>query len=213
MKWLFVTPKMEIPSGTASYSQGALTMRLLIGIAFIVLSTAAVLHGQERDRYLLLAAARTGTMQEEINTTAATGYRVLAASRTEGSEVVVVLEQTPDKYQYRLLATTRTGTLQREINEAAEAGYRVVARAVTTKRTSGGNLTRALGGNTRDEGELLILMEKGPEGGVTAQYQVLATGRTGTLQKEISQAAINGYVLLALVSRGEHLAILERTSR
>ena len=188
-------------------------MRFPIGISLIVLSTAAVPHGQERDRYVLLAAARTGTMQQEINDAAAMGYRVIAASRTEGSEVVVVLEQNPDTYLYRLIATTRTGTLQREINEAAEAGYRVMPRAVTTKRTSGGNLTRALGGNTRDEGELLILMEKGPEGGATAQYQVLATGRTGTLQKEISQAAINGYVLLALVSRGEHLAILERTSR
>jgi len=188
-------------------------MRLSAGIAFIVLSTAAVSHGQERDRYLLLAAARTGTMQQEVNTAAATGYRVVAASRTEGNEVVVVLERSPDKYQYRLLATTRTGTLQREINDAAEAGYRVVARAVTTKRTSGG-LTGALAGNNaRNEGELIILMEKGPEGPANAQYQVLATERTGTLQKEISQAAVNGYQLLALVSRGEHLAILERADR
>lgn len=188
-------------------------MRLPIGIALVVLSTAPVSQGQERDRYLLLAAARTGTMQEEVNTAAATGYRVVAASRTDGSEVVVVLERTPDKYQYRLIATTRTGTLQRELNDAAEAGYRVVPRAVTTKRTSGG-LAGALGGNNaRNEGELLVLMEKGPEGPAKAQYQVLATERTGTLQKEISQAAINGYLLVALVSRGEHLAILERTAR
>jgi hypothetical protein len=151
-------------------------------------------------------------MQDEINEAAAKGFRVIAASRTEGTEVIVLLEQTQDKYQYRLIATTRTGTLQREIGEAANDGYRVVPRAVTTKRTSGG-LNAALGGGNRNEGELLVLMEKGPEGSARAQYQVLATSRTGTLQKEISQASINGYTLVALTSRGEHVAILERGVR
>jgi hypothetical protein len=188
-------------------------MRSSIGIALLVLSAAAVADGQEVDRYLLLAAQRTGTMQQEINDAAAKGFRVVAASRTEGTEVIVLLEQSTDKYQYRLVATTKTGTLQREISEAADAGYRVVPRAVTTKRTSGG-FAAALGGNTNNnEGELLVLMEKGPEGPAKAQYQVLATSRTGTLQKEIGQAAINGYLLVALASRGEHVAILERGVR
>jgi hypothetical protein len=150
-------------------------------------------------------------MQEEINEAAAKGFRVVAASRTEGTEVIVLLEQTKDKYQYRLIATTRTGTLQREISQAASDGYRIVPRGVTTKRTGGG--LAALGNNNRNEGELLVLMEKGPEGTANAQYQVLATERTGTLQKEISQAAINGYTLVALASRGEHVAILERGRR
>ena len=39
---------------------------------------------------------------------------------------------------------------------------------------------------------------------------VAATNRTGTLQKEISQASERGYDLVALVSRREHLAIMER---
>jgi hypothetical protein len=183
----------------------------MIAAAVVVLGSLVTAQAQERDRYLLLAASRTGTMQEEINQAAATGYRVLAASRTEGIEVVVVLERTSEAYQYRLLATTKTGTLQRELDEASEAGYRVVQRAVTTKRTAGSSL-RALGGSNPGEGELLILLEKGPEAATKVQYQVLAASRTGTLQKEISQAATNGYTLLALVSRGEHLAILERTS-
>jgi hypothetical protein len=137
----------------------------------------------------------------------------VAASRTEGAEVIVVLEQTAAKYEYRLVATTRTGTLQRELNEAAEAGYRVIPRAVTTKRSGGtAGVLRSLGNPNRDEGELLIVMEKGPEGNSGALYQVLATGRTGTLQKEMSETASKGFALLALVSRDEHIAIFERTS-
>jgi hypothetical protein len=173
-------------------------MRNAIAIAFLALSASVVVEGQQTaDKYLLLATERTRTMQQEINDAAAKGFRVVAASPGDGSEVVILLEQTTVKYEYRLLAATRTGTLQREISDAAEAGYRIVDRGVAHKGD-----------------ELLVLMEKGPDDGAAkAQYQVLATERTGTLQKEISQASSDGYTLVALAKRGEHIAILERGTR
>jgi hypothetical protein len=170
-------------------------MRHSIAIALLVLSAAAVAEAQD-DRYLLLATERTKTMQQEINEAAARGFRVVAASPKDSSEVVVVLEQTKDRYEYLLVATTRTATLQRELSDAAEAGYRILPRAVTGKGD-----------------EVLVLMEKGAKGPATPQYQVLSTERTGTLQKEISQASANGYTLVALAGRGEHVAILERGTR
>ncbi len=170
-------------------------MRSSIALALLVVSAATVAEAQD-DHYLLLATERTSTMQQEINDAAARGFRVVTASPKEGSEVIVVLEQTPDRYEYLLVATTRTGTLQREISDAAEAGYRIVPRAVTGKGD-----------------EVLVLMEKGGGGRANVQYQVLATERTGTLQKEISQASANGYTLTALAGRSEHVAILERDER
>ena len=157
-------------------------MRSSIACLFLALSAASVAEAQD-DRYLLLATERTGTMQQEINAAATRGFRVVAASPKESSEVVVLLEQTRDKYEYRLVATTKTTTLQREISEAAEAGYRIVPRAVTGKGD-----------------EVLVLMEKGAEGPANAHYQVLATDRTG-------------YTLVALAGRSEYVAILERDMR
>jgi hypothetical protein len=176
----------------------------------LLFAVAAALpaEAQERDRYLLLAATRTGTMQNEINQAAERGYRVVAASRTEGSEVVVVLERTDTSYRYRLVATTRTGTLQKELVEGAEAGYRVVPRAVTTKRPVGGVLDSMK--NSRNEGELVIIMEKAPDPAPGLTYRVLATERTGTLQKEMSDTAESGFELIAIASRREHVAIFER---
>lgn len=55
-------------------------------------------------------------------------------------------------------------------------------------------------------------MEKGPETGPGLSYRVLATSRTSTLQKEMSETAAQGFALIALVSRGEHLALFEPTS-
>jgi len=169
-------------------------MRNTIACALLVLSAASGVAAE--DRYLLLATERTSTMQQEINDAAAKGFRVVAASPKESSEIVVVLEQSKDKYDYHLVATTRTATLQRELSDAAEAGYRIVARAVTGKGD-----------------EVIVLMEKGAEGPANVQYQVLATERTGTLQKEISEASTNGYTLTALAGRGEYVAILEKDVR
>ena len=170
-------------------------MRRPVACALLVLSAAAGAEAQD-DRYLLLATERTGTMQQEINEAAARGFRVVATSPKESGEVLVVLEQTEHKYEYLLVATTRTATLQREITDAAEAGYQIVPRAVTGKGD-----------------EVVLLMERGAESPAKAHYQVLATERTGTLQKEISQASANGYSLVALAGRGEHVAILERDAR
>ena len=170
-------------------------MRISIACVLLVLSAASIAEAQD-DRYLLLATERTSTMQQEINAAASRGFRVVAASPKESSEVVVLLEQSKDRYEYRLVATTRPATLQREISDAAEAGYRIVPRAVTGKGD-----------------EVVVLMEKAGEGPATVQYQVLATERTGTLQKEISDASANGYSLTALAGRGEYVAILERDVR
>jgi hypothetical protein len=170
-------------------------MRSSIACVLLALSAASVAEAQA-NRYLLLATERTSTMQQEINDAAARGFRVVAASPKESSEIVVLLEQTTDTYEYLLLAAARPGTLQREISDAADAGYRIVPRGVTGKGD-----------------EVVVLMEKGAGGPALAQYQVLSTERTGTLQKEISQASANGYSLIALAGRGEHVAILERGSR
>ena len=167
-------------------------MRCSIACLLVVLSAVSVVRAQD-DRYLLLATERTATMQQEIDAAAARGFRVVAASPKESSEVVVLLEQTKGTYEYLLVAAARTATLQREISDAAEAGYRIVPRAVTGKGD-----------------EVVVLMEKGAEGPANAQYQVLSTERTGTLQKEISEASANGYTLVALAGRGEYVAILER---
>lgn len=185
-------------------------MRVTSLVALTAVLAVSPALAQEAERYLLLAATRTSTMQEEISEAAGRGYRVVGASRTENAEVIVALEKTAGAYSYRLIATTRTGTLQREITEAAEAGFRVVPRGVTTKRTLGGVLSS---NNSRDEGELLVLMEKGPDTPSGLSYRVVATSRTGTMQKEMAETADRGFELLALVSRGEHVAIFERGRR
>jgi hypothetical protein len=103
---------------------------------------------------------------------------------------------------YKVLATSKTSTMQKEMQEAGAAGYRFVA-------VMGGET--ALGGN-----EVVVLMEK--RGGDTTKYEyrLLATNRTGTLQKELQEASDAGWqavgqtVFQSLFGGQETAGILER---
>ena len=77
----------------------------------------------------------------------------------------------PDKFL--LLATSRTGTMEKELNEAGAQGYRFAG-------TQGG--ATAFGGR-----EVVVIMSLDPKGR-RYRYILLATSRTGTMQKEMNEA-------------------------
>ncbi len=156
------------------------------------------------DRFVLLATAKTSTMQKELDAAAEKGFRIAMGSGLAGNEIAMMMERIPEgseKYAYRLLATTRTGTLEGEINAAAKEGFRVHPRTLTCKA---GMLSP----------EIVVVLERNPnQKGAEYEYKLLATSRTGTLQKEMTEASKAGYVLVAFGTRGEHLAIMERAKK
>jgi hypothetical protein len=103
---------------------------------------------------------------------------------------------------YRVLATSRTSTMQNEMQEAGAAGYRFVA-------VMGGET--AMGGN-----EVVVLMEKRGNDMTKYEYRLLATNRTGTLQKELQEASDAGWqavgqtVFQSMFGGRETAGILER---
>lgn len=104
---------------------------------------------------------------------------------------------------YQVLATSKTSTMEKEMNEAGAMGYRFVS---------------VMGGETAIGGkEVVVLMQKG---GTTVdgkyRYKLLATSRTGTMQREMSDAARDGYdyvgqtVFESLFGGEEVVSIVER---
>ena len=117
--------------------------------------------------------------------------------------MALFLERTaepPDTYTYQLLATSRTGTMQKELAQAAEEGFRLLPRTMISKK-------QIIGGV-----EVVVVLERPPNLEKRYQYKLLATNRTSTLQKEVAQAQAEGYVLVGMVSRGEHMVIMEKGS-
>ena len=172
--------------------------------AALVLAFAAAALGQKPDenlQYKLLATTRTGTMQKEINETAAQGYRIIVGAPTSGSEMALFLSRdgtVAEPYQYKLLATTRTGTMQKELNEMAETGYRLIPSTMIAKKQLFGGV------------EIVMIMERPPKVSRRYEYKLLATTRTSTLQKEVTEAKDAGYKIVGMVSRDEHMVVMER---
>ena len=164
---------------------------------------SATPEAKSDDRYKLLATQRTSTMEKELNEAASQGYRILVGSPTSGSEMTIFLERadsTTEPYRYKLLATARTSTMERELNEAAEGGYRLLPRTMMAK------------GQPPAGAEIVVVLERPPAAEKRYEYKLLATNRTSTLQKEVREAQAAGFVIVGMVSRGEHLVILERES-
>ena len=83
-----------------------------------------------------------------------------------------------DNPQYKLLATRRTSTMQKEIDEVSAQGYRILVGSPTSST------------------EMAVFLSR--EGTVENQfkYKLLATARTGTMQKELNDMAADGYRLI-----------------
>jgi hypothetical protein len=108
-------------------------------------------------------------------------------------------EATRIEFEYKLLATNRTSTMQKEMNEAAAAGYKFVE--VVSGQT-------AFGGS-----EALVIMARKRDDDHRARYEykLLATTKTGTMQKELQEAGDAGFEHRGQsVFKSEVMVILER---
>ena len=164
---------------------------LLVGLMTVSLGITAQSDesAQSQFEYKLLATSKTSTMEKELNQAADAGFRFEGVMGGDtsfgGKEVVSILSRPVGKvikarYQYKLLATSRTSTMQKEMAEAASAGFTYRGQTVTDS-TFGGR-------------EVIVIMERDIESsGAIAEYRLLATSKTGTMQKELSEVAEAGY--------------------
>lgn len=174
--------------------------------ATLLFAFSAVCFAQDKKsaddlQYKLLATTKTSTMQKEIDQAAQSGYRILVGAPTAGSEMAVFLSKdgtVADPYRYKLLATTRTGTMQKELNDAADGGYRLIPSTMIAKAQLFGGV------------EIVMIMERPPHVSKNYEYKLLATTLTSTLQKEVTEAKNAGFVIVGMVSRGEHMVVMER---
>jgi len=166
-----------------------------------VICGLAVLAAAQNIEYKLLATNKTSTTQKELNQASDEGFRFAGTMGGEtafgGKEVVTIMQRTADsprgRYKYKLLATNRTSTMQRELQEAGDDGYEYKGQTV---------FETAFGGR-----EVVVILERDREAKQLARYEykLLATNRTSTMQKELSQAAKEGYEFVG-VTVGETAA-------
>lgn len=143
-----------------------------------------------RYEYKLLATSKTSTMEKELNEAAEAGFRfegVMGGDTSFGGKEVVCVLGRPSvsapstRFHYKLLATNKTSTMQKEMAQAAEEGFLYRGQTVTET---------LFGGK-----ETVIIMERDREiEGPRFEYKLLATNKTSTMQKELSEAGDASFV-------------------
>lgn len=108
--------------------------------------------------------------------------------------------------QFKVLATKKTSTMQKEMQQASDDGFRF-------EGVSGGGT--AFGGS-----EVLVIMSKNAANASGRfQYKLLATSKTSTMQKELQEAANNGFeykgqvVFETFIGGDEVVVILEKDTK
>ncbi len=163
--------------------------------------------------YQLLATTKTSTMEEELNEAAEHGFRFDGVMGGEtavgGDEVVAIMSKvsgaTPGRYLYRLLATSKTSTMQRELQEAADEGFLYRGQTVFESFFGGQEVVAIL---ERDKDALAVDHE----------YKLLATSRTSTMQKELTEVGEEGFAFVGMTvgdtaMGGSELVVITRRAR
>jgi hypothetical protein len=170
--------------------------RVVIGMAGLAcgLWLVPAVHAQAGAgvEFRVLATNKTSTMEKELNDAAEAGFRFQAVMGGEtafgGNEVVAVAMRSGaprGRYAYKLLATTRTSTMEKELQEAADLGFEY--RGQTVFRS-------AFGGD-----EVACILERDKDAPVERfEYKLVATSRTGTLQRELAEAGAAGFQIVGM---------------
>ena len=164
---------------------------LTLPVVLLTVIPAVPAHAQEDVR--VLATSKTSTMEKEMNEAAEAGYRFATVMGGDtafgGSEVVVLMTRVPggpSSFGYRLLATSKTSTMQKEIQDAGDAGFEYRGQTV---------FKSAFGGK-----EVVVVLERDKTVAqpIRYEYRLVATTKTATLQKEVSEATAAGYAFVGM---------------
>jgi hypothetical protein len=131
-------------------------------------------------------------MEKELNEAAEAGFRFQSVMGGEtafgGKEVVVVMSRSGPprgRYAYKLLATARTSTMQNEMQDAADRGFHYRGQTV---------FETLVGGD-----EVVVILERDEDAErLRFEYRLLATSRTGTLQKELLEVGAAGFEVVGM---------------
>lgn len=210
-------------SGTSNITRGFFMRRVSLRVDAVLLC-AAVLFGVSVARTTLaaedlrkvesrvLATSKTSTLEKELNEAAEAGFRFATVMGGEtaigGKEAVAIVtrsSETRGRYAYRLLATSKTSTMEKELREAADAGFEYAGQTV---------FSSLIGGQ-----EVVVILERDKDSTSRSEYKLLATNKTSTLEKELTEAGVAGYEVVGMtvaktaIGGKELVAIVRRPVR
>ena len=171
------------------------SVSLILSIALLIL--VPILAAQEETpeskpdfnrRYLVLSTARHSTLEKELKEAVAAGYQPIMG---DAAYKILLLEKKPESTPQREFIAVEN--LHRGLKDAAGEGFRVIPTTVGIHEYS-----------------LAGVVEKAPGSRIHYEYLVLQPARTSSLQKDILEAAAQGYRPVAFAAAAGHAVVMER---
>ena len=158
-------------------------------------------NNEARYEYKVLAATRIGTLENEFKTAVSEGYDFRGIIETGrvfiGGETLIVMEreagQKTARSEYIFLNTKKEATLQKEMEGAASQGYVPLGFTRSEDRSVKQQMFGIMAGSPYELTMILGRNRETPAAQMGREYKVLTTFKRGTLEKEMNQAAKDGY--------------------
>ena len=165
--------------------------------------------------YKVVATSKTSTNEKEMNEAAEVGYRFGGVMGGEtsfgGSEAVTIMTRTrgdeKQRFAYKLVATSKTSTMQKELQAAGDEGFEYKGQTVYKS---------AFGGK---EVVVILELDRDQKNRPEYEYRLLATKKTSTMQKELSEAGAAGFEFVGVtvgesaMGGAEVISILRRVRK
>jgi len=165
--------------------------------------------------YKVIATSKTSTNEKEMNEAAEVGYRFGGVMGGEtsfgGSEAVTIMTRTrgdeKQRFAYKLVATSKTSTMQKELQAAGDEGFEYKGQTVYKS---------AFGGK---EVVVILELDRDQKNRPEYEYRLLATKKTSTMQKELSEAGAAGFEFVGVtvgesaMGGAEVISILRRVRK
>lgn len=174
-------------------------MRFKYGwVLFIpLLIVASILAAQEKPsesrfnsnrRYVVLSTHRYSTLHKELKQAVAAGYRVTMG---DAAYKILLLEKQPEGLPQGEFKVVEN--LKRDLNSLAREGFRLIPATVDNRGF-----------------RLAGVVERTPNSQARFEYRVFSPQRTSSLQKDVLEAAAQGYRPVAFSATGIHTVVVER---
>jgi hypothetical protein len=157
---------------------------------------------EQKYEYKVLAAKRIGTLENEFTEAVKQGFDFRGIITTErilvGGETLIVLEREQGKSvaqnEYIFLNTKKEATLEKELGTAVSQGYVPKGFTRTEDRSVKQQMFGIMAGSPMELTMILSRNRETPAGEMgQREFKILTTYKIGTLEKEMNQAAKDGY--------------------
>ena len=157
-----------------------------------------------RYEYKLLATRRAETMEKEIMEAAGQGYEMRGLisllrpgfAAFIGDETTALMErpfgESARRYEYKVLSSTREKAIEKELNDAVSAGFTPMEVLLSQDARRG---ISVLLGPKFAATAILGRQVNGSSPAAGREYKFLGTSKVSTMEREINQAAKEGYRL------------------